>query len=141
MLKQLNSNFYAVYTVSNRQLKGDVYLDAKIDKDRYKLRRWIQALLADREVIISWTEDGINYTMIGTTKVSPSEGYSNLPTDLPTVKCNINGVEVDEPQFIAFHCVPGREIATVDIDHITKFIVSIDGLVELTQQALRDENK
>jgi hypothetical protein len=141
MLQQLNSNSYATYTVSNRQPKGDNYLDAKIDKDRYKLRRWIQALLADREVIVFWTEDDTDYMMIGTTKVNSGEGYGNLPTDLPTVKCNINGTMVDEPQFIAFHCVPGREIATVDIDHITKFIVSIDGLVELTHQTLRNENK
>jgi hypothetical protein len=141
MLQQLNSNSYAIYTVSNRQPKGDNYLDAKIDKDRYKLRRWIQALLADREVIVCWTEEDTDYMMIGTTKVNPGEGYGTLPTDLPTIKCNINGTIVDEPQCIAFHCVPGREIATVDVDHITKFIVSIDGLIELTQQTLRDENK
>jgi len=139
MLNQLNSNSYATYTVKNRQPKGDSYIDAKIDKDRYKLRRWIQTLLADREVIVFWTEDDKDYVMIGTTNVNPGEGYGELPTNLPTVKCNINGTEVDEPQFITFHCVPGREIATVDVDHITKFIVSIDGLVELTEKALKEE--
>jgi len=141
MLNQLNSNSYATYTVKHRAVKGDNYADAKIDKDRYKLRRWIEALLADREVIIFWTEDDTEYVMIGTTNVKPEEGYGKLSTDLPTIKCNINGKDVDEPKFITFHCVPGREIATVDVDHITKFIVDINGLVELTQKVLREENK
>jgi hypothetical protein len=139
MLNQLNSNQYTIYTVQTRGKKNDAYEDSKIDRDRFKLRRWVEALLADREVIMFWTEEDTDYMMVGTTKVNPGEGFAELPKDLPTIKCNVNGKEVDEPQFITFHCVPGREIATVDVDHITKFIVSIEGLVELTQKVLREE--
>jgi hypothetical protein len=139
MLKQLNSNEYAIYTVEHREPTEDRYLASKIYKDRYKLKRWLTALLADREVLMFWKEGDTRFEYVGTTKVIDIEGVRPLPGDFPVFKSQFEGKEVDEIRHISFYCIPGMETAVVDINDIEKFIVINTGLNQLTKKVLEEE--
>ena len=137
MLTQLNSRDYALYTVLPRKATIDPYEASKAHKDRFKLKRWITALLADRDVVLFYNVDGKETMSFATTKIHTEDGsLTPLPTDFPLFTEIVAKDEVTETRHIAFYNMPSREPVVCHVDDITKFIVALPGLDELTRKTL-----
>lgn len=139
MLEQLNSLDYAVYTVQPRKPTDDPYKKAKEHKDRFKLKRWITALLSDRDVILFYKDNGEEKMVVATTRTPEVEGYfPPLATekDFPIFTEVVAHAEVSETRHIAFYQMPLRLPTTIHLDDIVKFIVTSHGLGELTHKVL-----
>ena len=125
MLHELCSGEYTTYTVINREPKDD-YVKRKVQKDRKKLLKWLDAVLKNREAIIFYTQDGIEKMTIA----SLTEQFDPFP-DMPLNVEIVNGQEVLEMQYCFMYERPSRAQLILHADQITKFIVRSEGLSEL----------
>lgn len=126
MLHELCTGEYTTYTVINRVPKDD-YIKRKIQKDRNKLMKWMNALLKNREVILFYKQDDVEKMSI----VSLIEIFGTMPDDIPMNVEIVNNKEVLEMQHFVMYERPSREQIVIHADQITKFIVRTEGLSEL----------
>jgi hypothetical protein len=141
MLKKLTTTSYEIYEVEQRESTDDNYLAVKIWKDRQKLRRWLIGLMNDREVILTWRDSGQEVTAVATRKLGKYDIAPVLPSDddMPKIKDIVNREEVEEIRHIAFYSMPDKQIIAVYLDDISHFIVSNEGLKELTNKLVAAE--
>lgn len=125
MLHELCTGEYTLYTVIHRDAKDD-YVKRKVQKDRNKLLKWMNALLRDREVIMFYKEDNAEKMAV----VSLIEQHEPFP-DMPMSVEIINNKEVLEMQHLFMYENPSREQLIIHADQIIKFIVRTEGLSEL----------
>lgn len=122
MLYELRSQEFTTFTQSLRVAKDD-YTARKVQKDRVKVKKLLDALLKDREVILYYKEDGQEISTIVTCKkFFEKEVWPDLPVVEPVIEI-INNQEV--PQI--HHCLcwefPSRVPKAIHVDSITKFII------------------
>jgi hypothetical protein len=141
MLKKLTTTSYEIYEVEQREPTDDNYLAVKIWKDRQKLRRWLIGLMNDREVILTWRDSGQEVTAVATRKLGKYDIAPVLPSDddMPKIKDIVNREEVEEIRHVAFYSMPDKQIIAVYLDDISHFIVSNEGLQELTDKLVAEE--
>lgn len=127
MLHEFNSSQYITYVQKIREPKDD-YAKRKQQKDKVKTKKLVDGLLADREVIIFFLENGIEKQVVGTTKrFYPNEPMPELPIPPVTIEV-VNGEEVEYNHYCTFWEFPLRQPVMIHVDNITKFIVSNAGL-------------
>ena len=127
MLHELCTGEYTIFTVVNRVPKDD-YIKRKVQKDRKKLLKLLNALLRDREVIISYVEDDVEKTSVA----SLVETFDEFP-DMPLSTEIVNNQAVLEMQYCFMYERPSRAQIVIHADQITKFIVRSEGLSELSK--------
>ena len=94
-------------------------------------------MLADRDVILFYKDGDTEKMVIATTKTPPEEGtFPELPDTFPVFKFEVAREMKEETRHIAFYSMPSREVVTIHVDDIIKFVVSINGLQELTREVL-----
>ena len=127
MLTEIVTNQFKIYTQSLRTPKDD-YTRRKIQKDRQKLLVMLNGLLNDREVILFY-KDGAEEKQVVVTRKNfiEKEILQELPT-APRMIEIINNTEVEEVHHIVCWQIPLREVLSIHLDDITKFIVWGEGL-------------
>lgn len=128
MLHELCSNEYTTYKVIARDAKDD-YVRRKVQKDRKKLLKWLNGLLADREVIIFYKDEDEEKVIIGSLN-NVTEMYIPFP-EMPLTIEIVNNQEVLEQQHCFMYEQPTRTPIVIHVDQITKFIVRTEGLSEI----------
>lgn len=127
MLHEIGSHEYSTFVQVLRVAKDD-YAARKVQKDRTKVKKLLDGLLADREVIIFYNDNGVEKQVIGTTKKFVEKEEWPAPVLTPLTTEIINNKEVLEDQYCRFWAFPQREPIAVHVDKITKFIVRTEGL-------------
>jgi hypothetical protein len=127
MLHELCTGEYTVFTVVNRAPKDD-YIKRKVQKDRKKLLKLLNAILLDREVIITYMEDEIEKTTVASL-IETFDEFPNMPLSTEIV----NNQAVLEMQYCFMYERPSRTQIVIHADQITKFIVRTEGLSELSK--------
>lgn len=140
-LQELRSNEYYTFTQKIRETKDDPYLKHKAIKDRQKARELLTALLKDREVIISYLDNGVEKTIIGTLKKLLEKEYWPELESVPKTLVSINEVLVTQEHHIAFWEFPAKEARLIHIDSITKFMTKLDGIDSAWFQKVKNENR
>lgn len=125
-LHELQSGEYITTTQELRVAK-DEYTARKVQKDRRKARKWITALLDDREVIIFHKEGDEEKMKLGTRK-----GYDCNFADIPVDIEVWNDTEHEVQNHIMFYEYPSQKPAAIHIDTITKFICRKDGIIDIS---------
>jgi len=127
MLIEIGSNDFVTYVQEHRKVK-DAYSHRKQQKDRLKAKMLLDGLLADRDVIVFYMEDGAEKQVVATTKkLLPLEVWADLPVPPMTTEI-INNKEVLENQYCTFYSFPAKEPLMVHIDNVTKFITTNKGI-------------
>lgn len=140
-LHELRSNEYCTYTQKLRDVGDDPYLKQKARKDRQKVRELLNGLLKDREVIISYLDDGVEKTIIGTLKKLLEKEYWPPLDPVPKLLVSINEVLIPQEHHVAFWEIPLKEARLIHIDSITKFMTKSDGLDFAWFQKVKNENR
>jgi len=127
MLNEIGSNDFVTFVQEHRKVK-DAYSQRKVQKDRLKAKMLLDGLLADRDVIVFYMEDGVEKQVVATTKkILPLEVWADLPIPPMTTEI-INNKEVLENQYCTFYSFPAKEPLMVHIDNVTKFITINKGI-------------
>jgi hypothetical protein len=130
MLHELTAGEYAVFEQHLRAPK-DAYMLRKTQKDRKKLKIWLNAILATRDVIIFY-KDGDSEIM----KII-SKRLENVETPDAPVGAETVGYETYVVMhYLLCHDVFSKSPLAIPIDSITKFVCSSDGLVDLSNTIL-----
>ena len=140
-LQELRSNEYYTFTQKLRETGDDPYLKHKAIKDRQKARELLTALMKDREVIISYLDNGTEKTIIGTLKKLLEKEYWPPLEPIPKTLVSINEVLVPQEHHIAFWEFPLKEARLIHIDSITKFVTKLDGIDFAWFQKVKNENR
>lgn len=140
-LHELRSNDYFTFTQKLRETGDDPYLKHKLIKDRQKVRELLTALLKDREVIISYFDNDVEKTVIGTLKKVLAKEYWPELESIPKTLVSINNTLVPQEHHIAFWEFPSRESKLIHFDSITKFVTKSDGLTHDWFQKVKNENR
>ena len=123
MLIEIGSNDFTTFVQEHRKIK-DAYSQRKAQKDRLKAKMLLDGLLADRDVIVFYMEDGVEKQVVATTKkILPLEVWAELPLPPMTTEI-INDKEVLENHYCTFYKFPTKEPVMVHIDNVTKFITT-----------------
>jgi hypothetical protein len=127
MLIEIGSNDFVTFVQEHRTVK-DAYSQRKVQKDRLKAKMLLDGLLADRDVIVFYMEDGVEKQVVATTKkILPLEVWLELPVPPLTTEI-INNKEVLENHYCTFYSFPAKEPLMIHIDTITKFITTNKGI-------------
>lgn len=127
MLHELCTGEYTIYSVITRDAKDD-YARRKVQKDRKKLLKWLNAILENREVIVFYKQDDVEKFAV----TSLMEKFDDFPEMPHTVEI-INNQEVLEMQYCFMYELPSRTQLVLHADQITKFIVRTAGLSDLSK--------
>lgn len=127
MLQELWTNDFAIYTVEQRKVIDDFTL-RKSQHDRRKLRKFLNALLLEKEIMFWYNDDsGKEKTVIGTLK---NQDYRKL-LDAPIVIEKYRKRSYLEFYHLRFFQCPSRIPMNLHLDSITKFVLSTENLSEL----------
>jgi hypothetical protein len=129
MLTELCTNEYVIYDVKIRVAK-DAYSERKIQKDIRKLEKWLHALLDHHEVIIFYRDDDKETVVVGS-RIPPHNGLELLISPLEDEI--VNGKTNKVANHCCFFTVPGRVPMMIHFNNITKFIVKIDNVAEISK--------
>ena len=125
-LHELQSEEF-VTTRQELRIAKDEYTARKVQKDRRKARKWLTALLDDREVVVFYkTGDGEAMTL-GTRKGFDCD-TSNIPEDIEVW----NNTEHKVQNHVLFFEMPSQKPVAVHIDNVTKFICKKDGIIDIS---------
>jgi len=128
MLGELNVGEYIVWTQEIRKVK-DSYTARKHQKDRKKLKIWINALLADRDLIVFHIHEGVE-TMSVLTKRNGGSDLADAPISAeqfgPEIYLVVNYILANEWPTL-------RPIA-INVDDITKFMSRSGGTTEISNK-------
>ena len=132
MISELQTTELVTYEVNKREVKeGDDMARYKSQKDRQRLRNWLNALLQEHDVIIFYIDedDGIEKTVIGTTK-----GFNKDLIEIPVIKESWLGEIEDSYHHIPFVSVPDSTPYYIHCDDITKFVLKNDKIQEISKK-------
>jgi len=130
MLTEITTEVYAIYTQELREAK-DAYTLRKTQKDRKKLKIWLNTILLDRQVIVFYKQDNEEKVSI-ITKSIPGLELPDAKIEAETVGyktylvCN----------YILANEVPSNKPIAIHTDSITKFICQQDGLKEISNKII-----
>lgn len=130
MIEELSTGDFTIFTVKKRVATNN-YTARKVQKDRNKLKLWLNTLLNDRQVIIFYNDNNQEHMIVGTLKPGLKyERFPSFPEVEPTIEI-VNGKEVEEIQYCFFYEHPSRTACALHLDNITKFIVATEGIGNL----------
>jgi hypothetical protein len=119
MLKEIATDDFTFFTNEIRQPKDDFNL-RKSQHDRRKLRKFIQAVLSQGEIIFFYKENGVELSVTGTTK-----DFDYIPLkDAPVTLEKYRKRAYFEFYYCRFIAMPSREPTNLHLDSITKMIVA-----------------
>lgn len=132
MIKELRTDELVTYTVEKRKVtEGDDMAQYKSQRDRQRLRNWLNALLKEHDVLIFYVDedDGIEKFVIGTTKDFNTEAF-----EIPVIKESWLGEVEDSYHHVPFVSMPDRTPYYIHADDITKFILKNDKIIEISKK-------
>lgn len=133
MLSELCTHELSIFTRIIREAK-DPYTARKLQKDRLKVKHWIDTILNDREVIIFYLDSNIEKMVVGTCKkFVEREEWPQLPA-MPLTEETVNGQLEMQEQHVQFWEQPTKNPISIHVDSITKFITMREGLVVLSNK-------
>lgn len=127
MLYEENGGEYTVFTQKIRQ-PTDAYTARKVQKDRLKLKIWLNHILDTRDVIIFYKDNDRETSVVATRSYTDIENI-DVPLVIETVGPNSYLVN----HYILCFETPSRRPLAIHADSITKFICNNQGLTELSR--------
>lgn len=132
MITELRTAELVTYTVEKRKVKdGDEMAQYKSQRDRQRLRNWLNALLQETEVLIFYIDedDGIEKFVIATTN-----GFNKDAIEIPVIKESWLGEVEDSYHHIPFVSVPDNTPYYIHADDITRFVLKNDKINEISKK-------
>lgn len=128
-LHELQTADFVLTTQHIRKVdEGDEYNTRKLQKDRRKARKWITALLEDREVVVFYKdENNVEKMVIGTLN-GIEDDLLDAPLDVEVV----NNKETLVQHHVRFFEFPSKQPYAIHIDKITHFICKSGGTIEIS---------
>ena len=126
MLSELNVGEYVIWTQEVRTVK-DPYTARKLQKDRKKLKIWMNALLADRDLIVFHMHEGVETMSILTKR----HGGTDLADALITAE-KIGYETFLVVDYILANEWPALRPIAIHVDDITKFMATSGGTTEIS---------
>jgi hypothetical protein len=127
MLSELNVGEYTIWTQEIRQAK-DPYTARKLQKDRKKLKIWMNALMADRDLIVFHIHEGVETMSVLTKK----HGGDDLADAL------ISAEQIGYDTFLVVNYIMANEWPTlrpiaIHVDDITRFMSRSGGITDISK--------
>lgn len=127
MLRETNMGEYTVYTHEVRKAK-DAYTKRKVQKDNKKLKIWINALLADRDLIVFHIHEGEEMMSILTKKAGGTAVADAL----------ISTETIGHETYIVVDYILANEYPTlrpiaIHVHDITKFMTRSEGILDISK--------
>jgi hypothetical protein len=127
MLSEVNAGEYTIWTQTVRAPK-DAYMARKVQKDRKKLKIWMNALLADRDLIVFHMHEG-EETMSILTKRHGENHVADAP---------ISAEQIGYQTYLVVNYILANEWPTlrpiaIHCDDITKFMSKSGGILEISK--------
>jgi hypothetical protein len=107
----------AFYTIESRKIKDD-YTLRKSQHDRRKLRKWLNALMLETDVLFWYKEDGEEKMIMGTLLDTDIYPIGDAPITIEEYR----GRQYLEFYYIRFISMPGKEPSRLHLDSITNFL-------------------
>jgi hypothetical protein len=127
MLTELTLGEYLLYTNVIREAK-DAYTARKVQKDKKKLKTWINALLEDRDLIIFHKENGIEKMSVVTRKTN-NVVFADAPLSWETVGYQTYLVL----DYVLGYELPSTMAIAIHANDITKFMCKAEGVQEISR--------
>ena len=127
MLTETTLGQYVLYTNTIREAK-DAYTARKVQKDKKKLKTWMNALLEDRDLIVFHNEDG-KEKMSVVTRNTNNIVYADAPFSWETVGPQTYLVL----DYILGYELPSTLAIAIHANDITKFMCKSEGILEISK--------
>ena len=127
MLTETTLGEYVLYTNTIRQAK-DAYTARKVQKDKKKLKTWMNALLEDRDLIVFHKENG-NEKMSVVTRKTNNIIFADAPLSWETVGPQTYLVL----DYVLGYELPSTFAIAIHANDITKFMCKAEGITELSR--------
>lgn len=134
MLHEINTDELVTYVVETRAVQeGDDTALYKFQRDRQRLRNWLNALLAENEIVLFYLDedDGLEKCIIASTK-----GYDINMFDVPTVRETFLDDEYEAIHHLAFVSLPDHTPYYIHLDNITKFILKNNNISDISRRTI-----
>ena len=118
-LTETNTNEFVTYTQKLREAK-DQYTERKVQKDRIKHVGWFNAVLSQKDIVLTYKEDGESIQVIASKN---GNGVSPLPQPPITIE-NVLGEDQEEVHHIVFYTSPQGDTKVVHIDDVECWVVT-----------------
>ena len=112
-LTETNTNEFVTYTQKLREAK-DQYTERKVQKDRIKHVGWFNAVLSQKDIVLTYKEDGKSIQVIASKN---GNGVGPLPQPPITIE-NVLGEDREEVHHIVFYTSPKEDTKVVHIDEV-----------------------
>jgi len=129
MINELYTEEFVLYTQTIREAT-DSYTQHKVERDRRRAQKWVDAFLKDREIILTYKIGEQFRTVVATQKCNSARP---LPST-PMTKVVVDGKEVDEDQYIRFYSMPDITPECTHIDNVICFFTTNNGINEISAQ-------
>jgi|SaaInlLV_10m_DNA_1039704.scaffolds.fasta_scaffold14504_4 hypothetical protein len=118
-LTETNTNEFVTYTQKLREAK-DQYTERKVQKDRIKHVGWFNAVLSQKDIVLTYKEDGKSIQVIASKN---GNGVSPLPQPPITIE-NVLGEDREEVHHIVFYTSPQGDTKVVHIDDVECWVIT-----------------
>lgn len=118
-LTETNTNEFITYTQKLREAK-DQYTERKVQKDRIKHVGWFNAVLSQKDIVLTYKEDNKSVQVIASKNGS---GVDPLPQPPITIE-NVLGEDREEVHHIVFYTSPQGDAKVVHIDDVECWVVT-----------------
>jgi hypothetical protein len=128
-ITEQSGNDLVFYSIEKRKIKDD-YTLRKSQHDRRKLRRWLNSLLLETDVLFWYKEDGEEKMIMGTLINTDIYPIGDAPITIEEYR----GRQYLELYYIRFISVPGKEPSLLHLDSITNFLARTDKVTEASNK-------
>lgn len=132
MIHELRTDELVTYTVEKRKVKdGDEMAQYKSQRDRQRLRNWLNALLKEHDVLIFYVDedDGVEKFVVATTK-----GFNTDAIEIPVVNEDWLGEIQESYHHVPFVSMPDQTPYYIHVDDITRFVLKNDKINEISRK-------
>jgi hypothetical protein len=125
MINNIETRDFSIFTQKLLEVK-DEHSFLKNIRERNNIVTVLTAALADREVLITWDDNGKEFSAVAS--LVPTGNNAPVLPAIPEEFDTINGKQVPAQKHIAFYIVPGETAELLHVDKITSFITRRDGM-------------
>jgi len=118
-LTEYHTDEFVTYTQTLREAK-DQYTARKVQKDRIKHVGWFNAVLSQKDIVLTYKEDGKSIQVIASKN---GNGVSPLPQPPITIE-NVLGEDREEVHHIVFYTSPQGDTKVVHIDDVECWVIT-----------------
>lgn len=129
MLKETNKGEFVLYDNVIREAK-DAYTARKLQKDRKKLKIWINALLEEKDLIVFHMEDGIEKVDVISKKHDGKDFYPDAPLSWETVGHDTYLVL----DYILAYQKPSDMAIAIHVNDITRFMTTSNNITDISKK-------